>query len=250
MQFAQSELSTSLVPQAMLRGEMNAQAAPMFLRSFESFHREIPQMYNRFLQFFSSRVSDLLDLDPVGCVHQSAATADNIGIDSMLMAAGAQGQISSAAWMPRLGINPATERKRKLAEARAELEMAKKVQELKEQQGYGDMIRQNAAQSMMQAAQPQQGPGGQPGGAPAGPAPGQLLLPSEGFMPPQDVAQVESQAVIMSQMLGGMDQMMRDHELTILRETNSTFHAAVIKELENLRNAAAAEGRQMIAPQL
>lgn len=256
MQMAVSDLSTSLIPMPMLKGELNAQGGAMFLRMFEAFNREIPDMYNRFLWFMVGRISNLLGLESVGCQHQSAAVVDNIGVDSMLMQAAMMGKISDMPWMRRLGLNPKTESNRMLTQARTEIDRQLDLQKLQEEKGYSQMVSQNASAGMMAAVQPDQQGGGQgtPGGDPnaqgMGLMPGGLLLPSQGYVPPVDVVQMESAGQAMAQLLGQLPQYQRDQELSILRQNNSVFHSIVTAELRNLRQAASLEGRQMIAPTL
>lgn len=254
LQLASSDLSASLVPAPMLRGELNAQGAPMFLRTFEAFHREIPQMYNRYLWFVCARASELLKLESIGCIHQSAAMADNIGVDSMLMQAASMGKISDLPWMRRLGLNPKTERNRQVTEARDEIEKMKKIQKIQEETDYQSLVQQGASSSMVQAAQPadpqqqQQGGGGMqtPGMLPSG----NITLPSAGYQPPNDIAQMEAEAEVMAATLGMLDQSNRNHELSLLRESNSAFHSLVMSALDKLRSQTELQARQMVAPTL
>lgn len=263
LQLASQDLSNSLVPMAMLRGELTAQAAPMFLRTFEAFNREIPAMYNKFLWFVVSRVTELLKISPVGCIHQTASIADNMNMDAMLMQTAGMGQTSNYAWMHRVGLNPRTENNRKLAEARQELEFQESLKGIQQEFGFQDAVSQNAQMPMQQAAMgpPQEGAPGAPGapapegaapppGAPGGGQMGTPLLPSQGFIPSSDAVSMEGEAVQLAQMLGEMPQAQRNQELSIIRNDHQAFHHMVTGELEKLRQSTAMQARQEMAPNL
>ncbi len=264
IQQAASDLSSSLVPMAMLKGELTAQAAPMFLRTFEAFNREIPSMYNRWLWFVVSRVAELLRVSPVGCVHQSAAIADNINVDSMLMQAASMGKTSDYVWMRRLNLNPQTERNRRLEEAKAELKFQEEMAKIQEQSGFAGGIAAQAGQPLAAAAAGPQAAGGDPnaqggdpaaaggdpaaGGAPPG-AGGMPLLPSQGYEPPTDIVAMEAAAGQMAMQLAQLPQIQRDQELTILRQGRQAFHDMVTSGLERVRSDAEKQGRQQLLPQ-
>lgn len=265
LQLASRDLSNSLVPVAMLNGEMSVEASQIFLRMFEAFNREIPSMYNRFLWFVVNRVAALLRCSAVNCNHQSAAIADNVMVDQLLIQAAQMGKVSDFVWMSRLNLNPATETSRMLTEARQKMEMQMKLQEIQEELGFQTAINQQAGQSIMGAAadpaqQQQQGAAGQPSGDPsqqgdpaqqAGMAmPGSVMLPSQGYQPPQDVPSMEAAAQQMAQLLGQLPQAQRNQELAALRTKFSAFHALVTTELERLRNSTAMQARQQAAPNL
>lgn len=264
LQYFSQDLSNSLVPMSILRGDLSAQAAPMFLRLFEAFNREIPVMYNRFLWFTVSRVAELLRTSEIGCMHQSASVADNLNVDAMLMESSAMGRTSNYSWMRRLGLNPQTENNRKLTEARSEMEFQQELQAMQEELGFQGSLQQQAQAPLMEAAaDPQQQQGGpQGGGAPGGPAGGAppqggmqmgmgpSMLPSQGYVPPMDIGQMEADAQQMAEVLGGLPQAQRNQELAVLRQDHQAFHALVTTELEKLRQNVAYQARNEVAPNL
>lgn len=241
MRYASSELADSLVPMAMLRGDMTIQAAPMFIRLFESTHREIPQMYNSFAWFFSQRTSELLQLEPVRVQHVPVSVADNMGIDSLLQGAASIGKASDAAWMPRIGLNPRVERSRQLSEQLQDMQMQRALNKMQEDYGFTDQVSQGVSQATMSGGQPQGGDGGQgdasggQGGMPAAPAGPNMLLPSQGFKPSRSLDQMSAEAEAMADILLPLSPGQRRLELGAARETSPEFHSLLIAALKSRR---------------
>lgn len=254
LQFATDKFTNNLVPMALLKGDINNQAAPFFLRMFESINREIPHLYNRFLWWLIARVCSLLQMETVSLMHVPSSINDNMAIDQMLMQMSASGKVSDTSWMSRIRMNVPLERSRMLAEQRGMLEMQQEIQGIQEELGITGQIGMLASQGGMAALQPpQQGDpaqGGDPAAAGMMPMPGQLLMPTQGYQPPQDPMQMEADAGVLAQMLGGLDSPGRRRELAALNSASPAMHGLVTKALEQLRKDTAMQGRQQLAPTL
>jgi hypothetical protein len=199
----------------------------------------------------------LMRCSPVEARHQSASIADNISVDGMLMQGAQMGSNSNYSWMRRIGTTPAVESQRKYEEARLDMEFNKKVQDLEEEYGFSLQIAQQASAGLMAASQdPAQQQGGDPAAAAAGgeqpmaQAPGQVMLPSQGFKPSNDVETMQSQSEQMAQLLGDLPPQQRLQELTTLRTTNKAFHSMVTSALEDYRSSVASQARAQAAPNL
>jgi hypothetical protein len=254
LKYMTDRFTNNLVPMGLLKGDINNQAAPFFLRMFESINREIPHLYNRFLWWLIARVCSMLQMETVSLMHTPSSINDNTMIDQMLMQMSASGKISDTSWMNRLRMNVPLERSRMLAEQRGTMELQQEVQGIQEELGVIGQVGQLAGQGAMAALQPpQQGDpsqGGDPAAAGMAPLPGQLLLPTQGYQPPQDIMQMEADANMLAQMLGGMDSAGRRRELAALQSNSPAMHAMVTKALETLRDQTAMQGRQQLAPTL
>ena len=111
--------------------------------------------------------------------------------------------------MRRFGNSPAVEMQRKYEEARQQMEFRQKDQALEEEFGFSLQVAQQASAGLMAAAQDpaqQQQGGAQAGGEQpmAGPAPGAVMLPSQGFQPSNDVETMQSESELLAQMLGDL----------------------------------------------
>lgn len=238
MKWAGEELSNSLVPRAMLSGELTLQTSPVFIRMFESTNRAIPAIYNAFLWFFVSRVAELLTYEPVQASHSPVSTEDNLAIDQLLQQAAMMGKVSDSSWQSRLNIDPRWEKASMLAEQKQSLELERDLQKLQEDFSVVDQTKQMAME------------GGDPSaeGAPAASPPGGVLLPSQGFMPSKDVRQLDQDAQMMAQALLALPPQQRRAELNTLNKSDQMFHGLVTSYLAKQRNEMGQEARQQMFP--
>lgn len=244
MEFATRELSNSLIPDAMIRGDMTTAAAPVFLRMFESTNRAIPAMYNRFLWFVLDRIAELLQKEAIWAQHERISVADNVMVDQLLREGADLGKNSNFAWQTRLSLDSTTESSIMLWEQQQQMEFDRQMKEIQDEYGVADQVAQTAVDGAGQPA------GGDPN-AQGGQMPGQSMqLPSQGFTPSNDIAASAQQAAVMAQLLGGMQQSQRLQELEILRTKFDAFHKLVMSELQKLRRTTGNQARQMVAPNL
>ncbi len=253
MQYAASELSNSLIPDAMLRGDMTMAAAPVFLRMFESTNRAIPAMYNRFLWFVMDRISELLQKEAIWAKHERISVADNMAIDQILQAGAAAGKNSDYSWMTRVGLDGTTENAIMLHEQTQALEFQDEMAKIQEEKGVAQQVSQIATDGSAQAASGGQGDPNAQGGDPNAQQmmPGaSMLLPSQGFRPSNDIATMSQQAADMASLLGNFPQVQRNQELEMLRSKYDAFHKLVLAELDRLRRNMANQARMQLAPNL
>lgn len=251
MEQASADLANSLVPQAMLRGDMTIQAAPMFIRLFESVNREIPQMYNSFCWWFAERISELLQLEPVQVQHIPVSIADNMAIDSLLQGAASMGKASDDAWMPRLGLDPRVERSRQLTDQLQDLQMQRAMQKVQEDYGFTDQLRQQTMagqgggdpNAQAQGGDPSQG--GQPPVGPTGPG---MVLPSQGFKPSTDINQMGAEAEAQAQAILALPGPQRRMELAAAKQISTEFHAMVVSAMERQRRDIGSQAVQQMVP--
>jgi hypothetical protein len=253
LQFATDKLSTGLVPMGILKGDVAHQAAPFFLRMFESLNRDIPSLYNRFLWWLVERVTSMCGLESVNLVHIPASVVDNVSIDQMLFQGAMSGKISDSAWLERVHLTVQHENARRLVEMKSQMDMQKEVEDYQSQIGITGQVSMLAGQTVMSALQPPQDPAAGSAQDPAQAGmmmPGQLLLPSQGYQPPQNITEMESQAVQLAQMMGQMPPPDRQRELAALRNSSQAMHSMVTAELRKLRQQTAMQARSQMAPNL
>lgn len=251
LQFATDKLTNGLLPMSLLKGQINHQTAPFFLRMFESLNREIPHLYNRFLWWVLARISSLCGMESVNLIHIPSSVVDNPVIDSMLFNASMSGKASNTSWMSRIHMNPRHENNRILTETKEQMDIQKKIEDYQSQIGIVGQVNILAGQGIMETLQ------GQPDGAADGAEgeamgmmPGQLLLPSQGYSPPMDISQMESDSVAIASMLAQMPQQDRNRELAALKAVSEPMHSMVTSELRKLRQQMGLQGRQQLAPNL
>lgn len=86
--------------------------------------------------------------------------------------------------------------------------------------------------------------------ASSAPAPGQVMLPSQGFQSSNDIETMQDQSEQMAQMLGDLPPQLRRQELTTLRTNDKAFHSMVISALEQYRSSVDSQARAQVAPNL
>lgn len=249
LQYATDKMTNSLVPMGLLKGDITNQAAPFFLRMFESLNREIPHMYNRFLWWFISRACSLLGMETVGLMHMPSSIADNASIDSMLFQGAQMGKSSDTAWMSRLRMNVGLERSRMLTEQKGAIDLQMEVQNYQDDVGFVAQVAGAAGQGV-QGAMQDPAAAGDPAAGGAQLPPGQLLMPSQGYQPPSDPMQMDSDSQQMAQQLGQIDPTQRRRELASLKSISPMMHSLVTKALETMRQQMGMDARKQVAPTL
>lgn len=242
MRWASEELSNSLVPRAMMSGDLTIQTSPVFIRMFESTNRAIPAIYNAFLWFFVSRVAELLTYEPVQALHSPVSTEDNLAMDQLLQQGAMMGKNSNSAWQDRISIDSGWEARRQLAEEKQNLEMERELKKLHDQYAVVDQTQQAAADPSGQQAG-----GGDPAAGGAPPA-GGVMLPSQGFKPSTDVRQMDEESQAMAQALLQLPPQQRRMELSTLLKAEPMFHSLVAQNLEKQRNEMGTMARQQMFP--
>ncbi|GIW89723.1 MAG: hypothetical protein KatS3mg109_0155 [Pirellulaceae bacterium] len=244
------QLSNSMVPMAMLQGDLTIQTAPVFIRLFESTNRGIPAIYNAFVWFLVSRISELLGYEPVEAYHAPVSVEDNLAIDQILQQGSLAGKNSDYAWQSRLALNPRWEQALMLTEQSNAMEMQREIEKLNERFAKSDQINQMAQMENPDPIEQQQmgaaGPGGQPGAAP--PGPGGMLLPSQGFQPSPDVNQMDIEAQHMAQLLLQLPPAQRQAEIGIIRQSHQMFHGLLMSYIDKFRRQMGMEARRQMFP--
>lgn len=247
LKFATDELSMSLVPRQMLSGALTLETSPVFIRMFEATNRSIPALYNAFLWYFVRRVSELLGYEPVQAVHAPVSVEDNLGIDTLMQQAAVMGKASDRAWMSRFGMTPRWENAVMLAEQQLAFETQRQLQKIQEKYAVSDQAANQAAAGAGGGDPASQDPASQDPAAMQA-ATGNLLLPSQGFKPSQNVVEMQSQAEAMAATLLAMSPQQRKSELAVLHQREKSFHALVTASMREQRSDMSMAARQQAFP--
>jgi len=232
------------LPIELYKGSLTANASPMGLRLFEVQNGALVTILNSLIQFVADRVSQLSSMAPISASHEPIKLVDDMQILSLLTQLASTGQISMSEPLKRLGISVRDDLWSQFEEQKLRQQFQERAQEItQKQQESSAMYEQLQAPPMDPAAQGQQ-PAGDPAAMPAGPLPGSL--PSNGFIPPSNLMDFEASAQALAQQLVMMPPAQKDQELKILRDKYRTFHAVVLKAMQQVRDQAATQGRQQM----
>lgn len=215
IQAAFDELFTSMgYPVELYKGSLSLQAAPVALRLFEKEQCHLVHGYNDILKWIVGLVGRYFrwETRKIDVKLRPVTLADDIERKAIMLQSAAGQDISKQTAYRTVGIDYMDEQRRVVEEQKEIMRLQRKAQE-------------EAVQ------QPLDGSGGENSGSGAvtGATPG-------------DVA---GQASDLAAKLISMDPTSRRRVLLDVKKTNPTMHALIIADLEDMRNQAASQGRQM-----
>lgn len=265
----ETQLSNIGIPADLWKGSLQVQSAPVALRLFESSWASVPHAYNKLVSFLVKKVAKILNWQLPKAKLESVTHADDIAAQQAKLQLMMGGQVSPSTGLKSVRLNYRDEVKRTIEDQRYQAEQQAKSQA--EMEGMAQM-EQIMAQSQQGGAPGQPAPGGAPGqggapaqgggsppqggsspGAPAGPM-GQaqadvaasLAIGDQDKISPQELWERANTA---AQQLLGMDASQRNSELRKIKQTNPNIHPYVIQRIEQLRQEAGRQGKQMVLQQ-
>ncbi len=244
LKFRQQEYLNQLgIPLEYHQMSMSVQAAPMALRLFESYWQNIPNMYNRILNWLVTTLSKVYGLEATKVQMQKTTIADDMERKSVLLQLMSANQLSAQTALRPFGIDAHEEAKKVMQQqafvAKLQAEYEEKQQQ---QQEMGQLKAQISAPSAGTAAAQAQGGAPAPAGTPVGGIPGA----QSGN---QSLSGMSAQADQIAQQLVGMDEYTRGQELKALRESNKDLHSLVMSKMTDLRRQASSQGGQALLAQ-
>lgn len=228
------------IPSEMYRGTLSFQEMPAALRLFQQTWPHLVGNFNGYLEWASEIICTAQNWDkPARIYMQPVTMADDLERRQMMLQMAAGNMVSRRTAFSPWGIDANEEQRRVMQEQK---EFEKLQREYAE-----DMKSQQAANDYMAGPQQQQPNMGAPAGMPPGTQPmmGGGVAPGAagGAMTPQDMS---AQAQEMAMQLAQMPYEARRPELINLKNSNPTMHALVKQQLEEVRGAAASQGKQMV----
>jgi len=254
IKFRQQEYLNQLgVPLEYHQMNLQSQAAPMSLRMFEAFWQGIPSFYNRLLEWVTTTLSRVYNLEDTRVQMQKTTIADDLERKAVLLQLMSANQLSPETALRPYGIDAHEEVKKVFSHEDYVARLQREAEERQlNREEMGVMKGMSAHPTPSQMAMQQQGaaaggmqpppPGTPMGGVPAG------GLPQMGPTP-QSLEAMGEQAEMIAQQLVGLDEYTRKQELKALRESNKDLHALVTKSMEEIRSAARSEGGHMLLSQ-
>lgn len=220
------------VPVELYKGTLNLQTLPTALRLFEQTWPHLVAAFNGWLDWLMDRLFETMGWEKAKARLQSVTWADDIERRHIIMQLMAAGKVSSEAVMSPLGLDYDEELEKIFDEQRRGTEEQQKFE--------AEMMQRQQIQELMNSG-PAQAAGMAQGMAPGVPAAGgQMQAP--GVTPGDLMAQAHQ----IAQQLAGADYATRRRELSKIQKTDQALHAAVKQQLEEIRNQAASQGKQMI----
>jgi hypothetical protein len=245
-------LSEVGIPVELYKGTLQLQSAPHALRLFESFWLHIVNDCNKFLDWLTFRLANVLSWEPVKVKLRKVTLADNIERQMLAVQLMMNQQLSPTSVLKELGFDWAQEQRQLAEEAQFQFKMQNRIQEEMEGSEIGKSLASMPLASMMAAnmAGPPPGaapPGGAPppgggGGMPPPPPPGggggpvTNYLMSVGPNVPQTPEDMIAVAESLAQQLLGSPESVKDSELRKLKQHNEVMHALVKSKMEQIRS--------------
>ena len=219
VQMALDELFTSMgYPAELYRGTLSLQAAPVALRLFEKEWSHLVNGYDNIIEWVVKLAGRYFRWsDKVEAHLRPVTLADDLERKALLVQAAAGQDISKQTAYRQVGVDYMEEQKR----------LVQEQQEIQK-------LQQKAMDE--QAAQQLDGSGGENAG------PGAVVGATPG-----DV--YEQAGALAQQLLTQVPDSMRRSELIRIKHSNPTLHALVIQRMEEMRNQAALQGRDMVLQQ-
>lgn len=215
IQAAFDELYTAMgYPVELYKGTLSLQAAPVALRLFEKEQCHLVYGYGDILEWMMDLTGRYFRWERKGIeVRLRPVTlADDLERKALMVQASAANDISKQTAYRVMGIDYMDEQKRVVEEQKEILRLQQKAQEESVQQPLDGSGGENAGTNAVTGATP---------------------------------GDVSGQASDLAARLIGMDPTQRRRVLLDVKKTNPTLHALVIADLEDMRNQAASQGRQM-----
>lgn len=219
IQMALDELFTSMgYPAELYKGTLSLQAAPVALRLFEKEWSHLVTGYDNIIAWVMKLVGRYFRWsDKVEAHLRPVTLADDMERRALLVQAAAGQDISKQTAYRQVGVDYMEEQKRLVQEQQ---EIQKLQQQAMEEQ----------------SAQQLDGSGGENAGpnAVVGATPGDVY---------------EQAGALAQQLLTQTPESMRRSELIKIKHSNPTLHALVIQRMDEMRNQAALQGRDMVLQQ-
>lgn len=244
-------------PSELRRGSTQIQAAPTFLRIFESQHYHMVYQNNALLAWAVRRICEVLNWEPVDARFRRVQHADDLQRQLNILQMAMGGEVSKTEALRTLGLDRRDQRRQVMEDARYDQELQARMQEEMDQVSFGQQLARGMPQGGApgQPGQPGQDPNAQAGAQatvpPGGPmAPGTsiaALIPGESNpMTPEDM---EAAAGTAAQTLLGMPASQRISELRALAKKNPAMHKMVKGKMEEYRSRARSQGGSAVLAQ-
>lgn len=219
IQLALDELFTSMgYPAELYKGSLSLQAAPVALRLFEKEWSHLVTGYDNIIEWIMKLVGRYFRWsDKVEAHLRPVTLADDLERKALMVQAAAGQDISKQTAYRPLGIDYMDEQKR----------IVQEQQEI-----------QKLQQKAMEEASAQQLDGS--GGENAGPNAVVGATPGDVY---------EQAGALAQQLLTQTPESMRRSELIKIKHSNPTLHALVLQRMDEMRNQAALQGRDMVLQQ-
>jgi len=240
-------------PVELYKMSLSSQDAPARLRLFEAIHRDIPSNSNRFLAFVMRRAAQHKDW-PKGDARLLPVTlVDDLTKQDVKLQAVQAGVASPTTMAEMVGLDAQEEFRKSLDFQQWQQEEQQRRVEQMEARGVQAQIAPSPLMAWTAAQQPPQGPPGAPAG-PAGAAPPPGGPAAAGFaaggatsnVVPQSPEETLQRARTIAQSLVAMPESQKNTQLRQLKQTAPLLHDAVVQALEDVRDDAARQGRDMV----
>ncbi|MDO4628607.1 MAG: hypothetical protein Q4C70_05445 [Planctomycetia bacterium] len=267
-------LTSAGVPVELYKGSMTMQSAPVALRLFTSHWQSLVTDLNRFVRFVAQRVSDILGWEPVDVQYSKITQADDINRQVQALQLMSTGAVSRTTALASVGMDQKEEAQLMIEEQRSDAELQDRMQkELETTKQLDDMVgggtlnvlsRQQGQQAspMGMPGQNMPVPGAQMAGATIPGANGQgmsSLLPGQdpisqmiaqaGVLPTDSLDDVYAKAQVLAQQFlsaGNTNSALRKLKQ---QDTKGSLYAMTKELIEQTRQNAASQGRDMILQQ-
>ena len=233
------------VPLEMYRGSLNLQVMPVAARLFEASHKTIPAMYDRFAMFVARRVCEELSKPIVKAKHQQSSVVADIQRQAILMQGLQMGHVSREAVYGPNDIDTSVQRDKRmeelLADARAEQELNKKLEEEQLSLQMRAMPQPLPAQDPAAAGPPPQEQGGSQ--MPAG------VDPSQGMaIAGMSIEELNAEAQrIGAQLIDpSIPQADVNRQLQQVKSQSPELHTLVRGAMDKMRSEASSVGQQAV----
>lgn len=219
IQMALDELFTSMgYPAELYKGTLSLQAAPVALRLFEKEWSHLVTGYDNIIEWIMKLVGRYFRWsDKVEAHLRPVTLADDLERRALMVQAAAGQDISKQTAYRPMGIDYMEEQKRIVQEQQ-------EIQKLQQQ-----AMEEQSAQQLDGSGGENAGPG-----AVVGATPGDVY---------------EQAGALAQQLLTQTPESMRRSQLIKIKHSNPTLHALVIQRMDEMRNQAALQGRDMVLQQ-
>jgi hypothetical protein len=225
----------------MYKMDLTATNMPPALRLFEVYNAPLMHAFNGYLSWLNDKLTDRFGWEPAEARWKKVSHADDAQKQMARLQLMMARQISQTSGLQSIGLDFEDEQKGMLEEEKYIAEETKKLQE--------EMA---AAQGAQQGGQQGGGmPAGDPSGGGAPPAQGDPSAQGTGdpaggtTSPPETLMKAQQ----IAQELSGMPDSQRQSELINLKKTDSTLHALVKSQLDDIKQDAERQGGQQVMQQ-
>ena len=248
------------LPVELYKGTLQLQTWPVALRVFEATWFHLVTQNNRFLNWASQRIAEVLSWEAVKVRHLKVTHADDMQRHTVVMQMAMGGQVSMTTALRLLGLAYKDEQRNILEEARFQQEQQMEMQEEMEQTAFGQHVAKGgppdaAAGGAAPAGGAAAGGAGTGQTAPIDPNTGQpvaagpvaSMIASDSM--PQTPEEMISTAEGLAEQLLGMPPSQKNTELRALKDKNEVLHALVLEKINKRRYDTRMQGGMMLAQQ-